>query len=107
MAAQEVFVPPRDAVDRAVHFPTRRRRERLEPAARVRVGDEHPLPARAGTLLLRERLRCGADVLEEVNLTREPQAMTEFLKLTGGRRIVPVMVKGAVIEIAPDGGTEF
>jgi hypothetical protein len=56
---------------------------------------------------LRERLRCGADILEEVNLTREPQAMTEFLKLTGGRRIVPVMVKGAVIEIAPDGGTEF
>jgi glutaredoxin len=47
------------------------------------------------------------DRVVEVNLSREPQAMTEFLKLTGGRRIVPVLVRGARIVVAPDGGTEF
>lgn len=47
------------------------------------------------------------DSVSEVNLSREPQAMTEFLKLTGGRRIVPVLVQGGRIEIAPQGGTEF
>ena len=52
-------------------------------------------------------LGAGEDIVEEVNLTDEPQAMTEFLKLTNGRRIVPVVVRGAVITIAPDGGTEF
>ena len=56
---------------------------------------------------LRARLENDQDVIEEVNLTEEPQAMTEFLKLTEGRRIVPVVVQGARISIAPDGGTEF
>ena len=56
---------------------------------------------------LRARLENDLDVIEEVNLTEEPQAMTEFLKLTEGRRIVPVVVQGARISIAPDGGTEF
>jgi glutaredoxin len=61
----------------------------------------------AYSLDLRTHLVAGEDVVEEVNLTEEPQAMTEFLKLTDGRRIVPVVVRGAVITIAPDGGTEF
>ncbi len=56
---------------------------------------------------LRANLGAGEDLVEEVNLTKEPQAMTEFLKLTGGRRIVPVVVRGALITVAPDGGTEF
>jgi len=57
----------------------------------------------------RQRVAIAArgDALTEVNLSREPQAMTEFLKLTGGRRIVPVLVRGGRIEVAPDGGTEF
>ena len=55
----------------------------------------------------REGIAAAGDRVVEVNLSREPQAMTEFLKLTGGRRIVPVLVRGMRIEIAPDGGTEF
>lgn len=54
----------------------------------------------------REKLAATDDRVEEVNLSRSPQAMTEFLKLTEGRRIVPVIVRGARIEVAPDGGSE-
>jgi glutaredoxin len=43
----------------------------------------------------------------EVNLSREPQATTELLKLTGGRRIVPVLVRAGRIEVAPGGGSEL
>ena len=54
----------------------------------------------------RELLKAGDDEVLEVNLTREPQGMTELLKLTGGRPIVPVIVRGSVITVAPEGGTE-
>ncbi len=54
----------------------------------------------------RERLRAEGGRLEEVNLSRTPQAMNEWLKLTDGRRIVPVIVRGGRIEVAPDGGSE-
>jgi len=43
----------------------------------------------------------------EVNVTDRPQAVVELLKLTRGRRIVPVIVEGARIEIAPGGGSTF
>ncbi len=55
----------------------------------------------------REAIVAAGDRVVEVNLSHEPQAMTEFLKLTGGRRVVPVLVRGGRIEVAPDGGTEF
>lgn len=55
----------------------------------------------------RAALVARGDRVTEVNLSREPRAMTEFLKVSGGRRIVPVVVRGGRIEIAPDGGTEF
>ena len=55
----------------------------------------------------RQAIVAAGDRVVEVNLSREPQAMTEFLKLTGGRRIVPVLVRGGRIEVAPEGGTEF
>jgi hypothetical protein len=45
--------------------------------------------------------------MTEVNLSREPRALTEFLKVSGGRRIVPVVVRDGRIEVAPQGGTEF
>lgn len=54
---------------------------------------------------LRERLRAAGDTIDEVNLTRSPQAMNELLKLTGGRPIVPVVVREGRIEVAPDGGS--
>src|SRR5205823_220036 len=37
----------------------------------------------------------------------EPQATPELLKLTRGRRIVPVVVREGRIEIAPEGGSSF
>jgi len=43
----------------------------------------------------------------EIDLTEHPEAVPELLKLTRGRRIVPVLVDGARIAIAPDGGAEF
>jgi hypothetical protein len=56
---------------------------------------------------LRARLEVEGVPIEEVDLLATPQAMTEFLKLTKGRSIVPVLVRGAVVEVAPEGGTEF
>ena len=43
----------------------------------------------------------------EVNVTDRPEAVVELLKLTGGRRVVPVVVEGARIEIARGGGSTF
>ncbi|MBU6281534.1 glutaredoxin family protein [bacterium] len=56
---------------------------------------------------VRAELAAGDDRVTEVNLSREPQATTEFMKVSGGRRIVPVIVRGGRVEIAPGGGTEF
>ena len=55
----------------------------------------------------RRKLEQGDDRITEVNLTRAPQAMTELLKLTEGRRIVPVVVRGADVQVAPEGGSEI
>jgi glutaredoxin 3 len=43
----------------------------------------------------------------EVNVSERPEAIPELLKLTRGRRIVPVIVDGARVEIAPGGGSAF
>ncbi len=40
----------------------------------------------------------------EVNVSEHPEAIPELLKLTKGKRLVPVIVQGARISIAPDGG---
>ena len=56
---------------------------------------------------LRAQLDAGEDRVVEVNLSRSPEAMPELLKLTDGKRIVPVLVRDGRIEIAPTGGTEF
>jgi glutaredoxin len=37
----------------------------------------------------------------------ERQVIPELLKLTGGRRIVPVLIEGARVRVAPEGGTPF
>jgi glutaredoxin 3 len=43
----------------------------------------------------------------EINVTERPNAIAELLKLTGGRRVVPVVVEGARIAVAPEGGSSF
>lgn len=56
---------------------------------------------------LRDELAAAGERWVEVNLSREPQAITELLKLTGGRRIVPVLVRGGRVQVAPEGGSEL
>jgi len=36
-----------------------------------------------------------------------PQAVAELMKLTGGRRVVPVVVEDGRVQVAPDGGSTF
>jgi glutaredoxin 3 len=43
----------------------------------------------------------------EIDVQRNPHLIPELLKLTGRRRIVPVLVDGTRIEVAPHGGSAF
>jgi glutaredoxin len=43
----------------------------------------------------------------EIDVSARPEAVPELLKLTRGRRVVPVVVDGGRIAIAPDGGSAF
>jgi glutaredoxin 3 len=45
--------------------------------------------------------------VREVNVSERPEAIPELLKLTAGRRIVPVIVDTGRIAVAPDGGSHF
>jgi glutaredoxin len=45
--------------------------------------------------------------VREIDVGVRPQAIAELMKLTGGRRIVPVVVEGDGISVAPDGGSVF
>lgn len=44
--------------------------------------------------------------MREIDVGARPEAIPELLKLTRGRRIVPVLVEDGRIVIAPDGGSE-
>jgi len=48
----------------------------------------------------------GASV-REIDVVERAEIVPELLKLTRGRRVVPVVVDGGRIVIAPDGGSEF
>lgn len=56
---------------------------------------------------LRREVAATGDRVEEVNVSRRPETVPELLKLTGGRRVLPVLVRGGRVEIAPGGGGEF
>ena len=55
----------------------------------------------------REALRARGVLFREIDVARHPESIPELLKLTRGRRIVPVLVEGARIAIAPAGGSGF
>ncbi len=55
----------------------------------------------------RERLESSGKTFTEIDVGERPECIPELIKLTGKRRIVPVVVDGARIEVAPHGGTEF
>jgi glutaredoxin len=44
---------------------------------------------------------------EEIDVGRDVHLIPELLKLTGKRRVVPVLVRGTRIEVAPRGGSVF
>jgi len=45
--------------------------------------------------------------VREIDVERRPEVVPELLKLTAGRRVVPVVVEGGKVSVAPDGGSEF
>jgi glutaredoxin len=45
--------------------------------------------------------------VRELDVVATPQVVVELMKLTRGRRVVPVVVEAGKILVAPDGGSEF
>lgn len=66
----------------------------------VRAGCPHSDAARADLLSRGARVR-------EIDVAASPRVIPELLKLTGGRRVVPVIVERGVVRVAPNGGTAF
>jgi len=55
---------------------------------------------------VRERLIAAGTRFTEIDVIEHPEVLPELLKVTRGRRIVPVLIDGVRIEIAADGGSE-
>ena len=55
----------------------------------------------------RAELAARGVAVREVDVSVHPEAVAELLKVTRGRRIVPVVVEGGRIAIAPGGGSSF
>jgi len=55
----------------------------------------------------RAELAARGVAVREINVSERPEVVAELLKVTRGRRIVPVVVEGGRIEIAPEGGSSF
>jgi glutaredoxin len=56
---------------------------------------------------MRSALAARGAVVDEIDVTARREAVPELLKLTGGRRVVPVVVEEGRVVIAPLGGTTF
>ena len=52
----------------------------------------------------REELTAKKIPFKEINITDHPEVIPELLKLTKGRRKVPVLVDGDKVTVAPEGG---
>ena len=55
----------------------------------------------------RAELAARGVAVREIDVSERPEVVAELLKVTRGRRIVPVVVEGGRIEIAPEGGSPF
>jgi glutaredoxin 3 len=55
----------------------------------------------------RAELAARGVAVREINVSEHPETVAELLKVTRGRRIVPVVVEGGRIEIAAEGGSSF
>jgi len=56
---------------------------------------------------MRAALAVRGAVVDEIDVGTRREAIPELLKLTRGQRVVPVMVEGGRILIAPEGGSAF
>jgi glutaredoxin len=56
---------------------------------------------------MRAALAARGVAVDEIDVGVRREAIPELLKLTRGRRVVPVVVEGGTIRIAPDGGSAF
>ena len=45
--------------------------------------------------------------VREIDVGTRPEMIPELMKLTDGRRVVPVVVDGTSVHVAPDGGSPF
>ena len=55
----------------------------------------------------RAELAARGVAVREIDVSERPEVVAELLKVTRGRRIVPVVVEGGRIAIAPGGGSSF
>ena len=53
---------------------------------------------------MREDLTARGAAWNEINVTDNPERIPELLKLTGGQRLVPVLVEDGKVVVAPRGG---
>ncbi len=56
--------------------------------------------------VVRDRLNATGTRFTEIDVGEHPEVIPELLKVTRGRRVVPVLIDGVRIEIAVDGGSE-
>ncbi len=56
---------------------------------------------------MRASLAARGAVVEEINVSTQRQAIPELLKLTRGKRVVPVVVDDGRVIVAPEGGSAF
>lgn len=56
---------------------------------------------------MRATLATRGATVDEIDVGVNRRALPELLKLTGGRRVVPVVVEDGRILVAPDGGSAF
>jgi glutaredoxin len=56
---------------------------------------------------MRAALAARGVTVDEIDVGVRRELVPELLKLTGGRRVVPVVVENGKILVAPEGGTAF
>lgn len=52
----------------------------------------------------RKELGANGITFTEINVTERPEAIPDLLALTNGERVVPVIVDGDRVSVAPEGG---
>jgi glutaredoxin len=65
------------------------------------------IPGCAHCAAKRAELAARGASVREIDVRARPEVVPELLKLTAGRRVVPVVVDAAGVHVAPDGGSAF